>query len=310
MPAKTPQPQPYTEDQEKTIRCYVAWYAGQGMSQAKAAKLIGCSASVLSQIINAKYTGGSARYIRAMAARLARAEGESLAQKPPPYVLTSIAEEVCGLLEECLYSRQMGFICGASGVGKTMAAEAFAEAHPEDAVMITCSKGNRDADLIRRIAEDIQLAWSGTTTEMLDRVVADLITMGQPLLIVDECDFLGHGLHVVRQIRDRVGCGLVLIGTPTFLVNLRRHRTGTEGQALGRITHYASLDRIVESDSGLILAPFGLPSDALRLAWHKSAANARRLVNGCIVAARLAGRAPITAAHIAAAFDRLLPADL
>jgi len=311
MSSKTPPERAaYSEEQRKTVRSYVAWFAANDLSAAKAARRIGCSASVLSQIINEKYPGDSPRYIAAMAAVLARAQGEQFALKPPPFALTTVAEEVNGLLEECLMSRQMGFICGRSGVGKTMAAETFAEAHAADTVMITCSKGNRDADILRRIASEIELPWSGTSTEMLDRLVAALVTMGHPLLIVDECDFLGHCLHIVRQVRDRVDCGLVLIGTPAFLVQLRRHRTGTEGQALGRISHYLDLTRIVETDAELILAPFGLPSDASRLAWHKCQGNARRLVNGVIVACRLADGQAVSAAHVAAAFERLLPAEL
>lgn len=311
MSEKRPIERPaYSEEQRKIVRRYVAWYAGQDWSAAKASRRIGCSASVLSQIINEKYPGDAPRYIAAMAAVLARAEGEEQALRPPPFALTTIAEEVNGLLEECLNSRQMGFICGTSGVGKSMAAETFAEAHAADVVMITCSKGNRDSDVLRRVAMELELPWAGTTTEMLDRLVAALVTMGHPLLVVDECDFLGHCLHVVRQLRDRVDCGLVLIGTPAFLAQLRRHRTGTEGQALGRISHFLDLTKIVETDAEMILAPFGLPSDALRLAWHKSLGNARRLVNGVLVALRLAAGERVGAGHIAAAFERLLPVEL
>jgi len=310
MPTPKQRP-PLSDEQEKTILRYVAWYSAGNLSLAKAAKRIGCSASVLSQIVNGKYPGDTARYVAAMGRLIARIEGDDQAIKPPPFALTSVAEEVNGVLDECLHSRQMGFICGRSGSGKTMAAETFAEEHATDVVMITCSKGNRDQDILRRIADEIQLPWEGTLTTMLDAIVCQIISMGHPLLIVDECDFLGHGIHLVRQLRDRAHCGLVIIGTPAFLVLLRRHRTGTEGQALGRITHCVDLGKIVQSDAEAILAPFGLPSDALRLAWQACGANARRLVNGMLVAARLAGDAKrITAPDVARAFDRLLPVEL
>ncbi|HRR83122.1 MAG TPA: AAA family ATPase [Planctomycetota bacterium] len=299
-----------TPEQDRIVRKYVAWYSAANWTLAKAGKRIGCAASTLSQIINGTYPSDPARFLRAMAACLQRAEGESRSNQRPPAVLTSIVEEVHGILDDCLNGHRMAFICGRSGVGKTVACELFAEQHPLDTVMITCSKGVRDADVLRRVADHLELPWGGTLTEMFDRITSSLITGGRPLLIVDECDFLGHSLHIVRQLHDQADCGLVLVGTPAFLPLLKRHRTGTEGQALGRITHFVNLDRIVEDDARAILAPFGLASDALRLAWQGCAGNARRLVNGLLVAASIADGAPIGPAHVAAAFERLLPVEL
>jgi len=312
MPANTPPRRGYelTEEQLKIVRRYVAWYSAAGWSLAKAGKRIGCAASTLSQIVSGTYPSDPSRFIRTMAAILDRAEGESKTCQRPPVVLTSIVEEVHAILDDCLNGHRMAFICGRSGVGKTVAVELFAEQHPIDTVLITCSKGCRDADLLRRIADHLELPWQGTLTEMFDKLASALITGGKPLLVVDECDFLGHSLHIIRQLHDQADCGLVLVGTAAFLPLLKRHRTGTEGQALGRITHFVNLDRIVEDDARAILAPFALASDALRLAWQACAGNARRLVNGMLVARTLADGQAVAATHVAAAFDRLLPADL
>ena len=169
-----------------------------------------------------------------------------------------------------------------------------------------------DRALLRRMSDALGLNWIGTNIEQLDHIVLRLKQLGGPLILVDECDFLGHTIHILRQFHDLASCGITLLGTPAFMRLLRRRADGTEGQFLSRITHALYLDSILEEDGEAILAPFGFSSAAFSLAWQASGGNARRLVSIAMNAANLADAqgAPPDETHVAHAVEAIKPIEL
>lgn len=302
---------PLTKAQRDVVADYKAWRDGSGLNLEAAGARIQCSTATLSQIEHNTYGGDAAKYIKRMARVLAREKARARAWKRPPVQVTTVLRKLHSLFELCRDSGEMGFACTKLGIGKTIAAQEFAKANP-DAILITAVKGLNDRALLRRLTDALNLNWIGTNIEQLDHVVLRLKQLGGPLIIVDECDYLGRTIHILRQMHDLAGSGIALLGTPAFMRLLRRRADGTEGQFFSRITHSLYLDAILEEDGERILAPFGLSSAAFSLAWQGSQANARRLVSIVMNAANLADAqgAPIDKTHIAHAVEAIKPLEL
>jgi DNA transposition AAA+ family ATPase len=307
-PRKPPEPPPDTgrlsAEQLAILADYVERYHASEQTQAEAAAKIGASAGTLSQIERGTYAGNVAKYIQRMAGVNAREKARALAWKRPPAVVTTVLTKLHGLFEVCRNSCEMGFACTKFGLGKTVAAQEYVRQNA-DTIMITAIKNMSCRTMLADLGDRIGVVWQGRNDQMVRALVRKLKALGRPLILVDEADFAGPALHILRQFHDLAGCGVVLLGTPAFLERLRRRSTGTEGQVLSRLTHTIYLDSIVEEDAETILAPFGLQPAELSVAWRGCGRNARRLVAIALNAANMArGQGvPIARAHVEAAVD-------
>lgn len=312
MPESPPKrPVALTKEQLDAIDLFRAWRVAEGLSLDQASDAIGYSAGTLSQVEDGSYGGRTDRVADAMIAHLDRVRSEDLAIKRPPLLKLDVATKIAKFCTEHRDSRTMGYLCGRKGVGKTSALRAFADVHCLDALLITCTKGYNSQAVLRELCDRLAIGWKGSEAATFPHVVTEIKRRHRPLIIVDDCDFLKAGIHAVRQIHDLAECGIVLSGTLAFLEWMRKHDTGVEGQAYSRIASCLRLDKITEED-GERLADFYRPSSgAWRRAWNNCGANARRLVQILMNAARFAGPgAEIAERHVDDALASMLPAEL
>jgi len=307
-------PRPLTKEEGQTIELVLAVYSADGkMSLEKLAEEIGYSPGVLSAVFNGSYArdgGRTDRVAKRMKQWLDRVRSDDLAIKRPSFMDLSVAVKIFELCTECRNGRDIGYICGKKGVGKTMAVEAYAEAHRVSTVLITCFKGYTSHALLAEIARRFGVAWKGSVPQMFPRMVSELRRTGHPLLIIDDCDFLGTAIHTARQLHDQADIGVVLSGTTAFLEWMRDHNSGTIGQAHSRISLVLAIDKISYEDGERLADFYGMASAALRKAWDASGRNARELVKICRRARRFAGDGEVEAAHVDDALKSLLPAEL
>lgn len=299
-------PRPYTKGQREVIADYRAWHEAAELSMEEAAARLDCSASTLSLIESHKYPGRHGKYVERMARVMAREKARTLAWKRPPVVATTVLRKLYGLFEVCRDSHTMGFACTKFGLGKTIAAQEFARENP-DTILVTAIKGISGGTLIEMIADEVGLTLPrGQLVQRLEALLDKLQRLGGPVVVIDECDFLGKAIHILRQVHDLAGCGVVVLGTPSFLRKLRKRPDGTEGQFLSRIVHQLYIDQIVEEDAEKILRPFELSAAAQQIAWQGCERNARRLVNIVANASMLAegdDGGSITERHVAQAVE-------
>jgi len=245
-----------------------------------------------------------------MAERLQQAKAEEEeADRDPPFMMLSAAQKIFGLAERCRATRKMGLLCTSFGVGKTMAITAYADQHRLSCVLITAFQGMTSKRLLQDLARRYALDWKGSSADMFRPIVAKLRTSGHPLIIIDECDYLGTARDTVRQLHDQAECGVLLAGTEQFSVVLKRRSRGTEGQFLSRIAFRLDIDRIVEEDGQQLAGFFGVSSAASQRAWDLSSANARRLVTLLGLATDLAAGGAVEVVHVAQAAKILPPVE-
>ena len=313
MPPKTdPWPRPLTPDEDQTIDlCRAIYAADEDMSLERLGDELGWSAPTLSAVFNGTYADGGGRtdrVVKSMRQWIDRVRSDDLAIRRPPFIDLSNAVKIFRFCTECRANREIGYICGEKGVGKTMAVRAFADAHSISTVLVTAVEGYTSVALLQKLAAQFGLGWEGNKMIMFEHLVGEFRRRGHPLLIIDDCDLLGRAIHMARQLHDLADIGIVLSGTEAFLEWLTTRKSGIIGQAHSRISTALVLKSINEEDGERLADFYRVSTTASRKIWDACGRNARRLDHICRRARRLAGDGLIEPAHVDDALKAILPA--
>ncbi|MBI5646661.1 MAG: AAA family ATPase [Ignavibacteriae bacterium] len=247
----------------------------------RAAKSIGCSASVLSMWRQGRYAGDNAGVDIAVRAWLERVdERESvLSEERLPFLDTSIARAVFEVAKRAHVHSGMYLVCGPSGVGKSRAVREYAMRNP-DVILVECHRMLRTRELIGDLHRAVGLDGKGTVHHMMRDLVEKLRDSGR-LIIVDEAENLSAAsLDEVRRLHDWADVGVLYVGLERLYFNLRQMRGDFE-YIINRIRNYRRLDNLKPADTALFVSTQferGNGSDALTKAYHSvSRGNARVL---------------------------------
>ncbi|WP_113671140.1 AAA family ATPase [Vallitalea guaymasensis] len=168
---------------------------------------------------------------------------------------TKDAMKVFALLDEIANTKEIGYICGNTGRGKTWAVRKFCDANAYNIIYIRCDESFGVRDLIEEI--EIALGFNesyGTTRKRVRKLVKHLIQNPNYLLIVDEADkllrsFTSKKIEVIRTLWDEVNedglfqrLGIVLVGEeslPTLLqqgVNMKEETKRVSDRIFSGVT--------------------------------------------------------------------------
>ncbi|GAB4327449.1 MAG: ATPase [Calditrichia bacterium] len=272
-----------------------------GLSLNAVSKALGISASALSQWLSRSYKGNVERIDEAVAGYLERQKERSASpRRELPFVMTSVAEKIHEVLRQCHLEGEMGVVFGQSGLGKTWACREYVKRNT-DTIMIEvddrCAKKNL---FIRALHRALGFDGSGRPEEMLEGIVSKLSGSGR-CLIVDEAEKLPYKtLEAIRRLWDFTGIGIVLVGMPQLVANLRGKK-GEYMQLYSRIFIPCQLESLQPED-GRLLTELLLPgaNGISRVFWEESNGNTRVLTKLALRTARVAeinGKA-VTAALI------------
>ena len=181
-------------------------------SRNKAAQsLKGVSAPTISSIMNDNWVNISDDMWRNIAAQVCTGvSGEW------QIVATSAHQEMNYVLDDAQRWRNVTWVVGDAGCGKTTAARQYEAEHGE-VFYILCSEDMRRGDFIRDIARRIGIRTDGyTLRDNLDAIIAALVQMQHPLLIFDEADKLSERVfHYFIDLYNRLEerCGIVFFST-------------------------------------------------------------------------------------------------
>ncbi|MDR2964010.1 MAG: ATP-binding protein [Bacteroidales bacterium] len=128
--------------------------------------------------------------------------------KTPVYVAVSTQ------LEFCQEKSALAVLCDDAGIGKTYAAEQYARSH-KNVVYVDCSQVKTKQQLVRFIAKELGLGYTGIYRDVYGDLVFYLRTLLKPLIILDEAGDLNYPAFLelkALQNKTKESCGWYMMG--------------------------------------------------------------------------------------------------
>jgi DNA transposition AAA+ family ATPase len=243
------------------------------------AKAAGISTAALSQFIADKYQGNWDNIRTKLDAVMIREKEKAAAPaREVGFVETSASKRVFHIARNCHIVGDIGVCYSQAGFGKTESVREYARQNP-DVILIEADPGYTAEVLFRELRERL----SGSTHHLslhdsFMECCARLRSSGR-LLIIDEAEQLPYkALEMVRRLHDKTNIGILMVGMPTLLMNLKG-RKGEYAQLYSRVGIAVKLPSISGADAAAILDMM-LPGtvDSVKKAFREeSSGNARRL---------------------------------
>ncbi len=306
-PQKADQATTYTPDVKQAIQAYAAFMKAEGLSQQEAGARLGCSSTTVSRAIRFAYPGRADLLADRMLADIEKARKQKLAPRRPPFAETSVSERVFATLDVAHVEQVLAVVMGGTGVGKTMAARAYAAGTADSAVVYIEALPNESlASFATRLAGQVGAPAQGSAAATVAAVIDALSGTGK-LIIIDEADHLDqrHTLQAMRMVQERADVGMVWVCTSDFLAKLRKLKSGTANQILGRVARVEYIAEASGVDIEAVVAPFALAKGELSVLARHSHGEVRRAINLLMEARRVNGEG-ITARTLDKASKRLM----
>ena len=187
----------------EALRAYVAKYPSQNKA---AGSLKNTSVGTISSIMNGKYENISDDMFRNIASQVGSGKAETGWQ----IVETSAYQEISYALDDAQHWRNVTWVVGEAGCGKTTTARIYTEEHKE-VFYILCSEDMKKGDFVREIAHKVGIRTDGhNIREIWGLILDDIIQMEAPLLIFDGADELTepvfhYFISLYNKLEDKSG---------------------------------------------------------------------------------------------------------
>lgn len=252
----------------------------KGLNQTHIARAIGKSAAVISQYLNDKYQGDTASLeidIRSFIDR--QREKERSARITVKFVDTPTTRKAMDVIKMAHVEGDINVLYGEAGLGKTMICKAYT-AKFRDALLIEADPGYTARVVLEELCNLLGLSTRGNMHELSESCINKLRDSGR-VLIIDEAENLPlRALESIRRIHDKTGIGIVLVGMPRLLLNLKGKR-GELVQLYSRVGFSLNLGSSLPGADIDVIAnsvlPDGVDDDLSKVLFTASKGNARRL---------------------------------
>lgn len=201
------------------LRLYVAKFASQNKA---VASMKGTSAGTVSNILNGKWDNISEDMWRKVSDQVGLVNGS---EKDWQVVETHAFHEITIALKDAQTFKNVTWVVGEAGCGKTTTAKIFGEENRE-VYYILCSEDLHKGDFVREIAHKMGIRTDGfTVRELWITIQNELIKMDAPLLVFDEADKLiesvfQYFISLYNKIEDK--CGVVFLSTDYIKTRIDR----------------------------------------------------------------------------------------
>jgi len=116
-------------------------------------------------------------------------------------------------VEQIVESAKIAYIFGRAGIGKTHALMEWTKQYKGRGVFITAENGISAVGLIKKIARELKIDYSGSADTVKERI-KDAIRFTETIIIIDEGEHLKPAIiDIVRSIGDQTGAGIIIAGT-------------------------------------------------------------------------------------------------
>ncbi len=236
--------------------------ADKAYTQTQIAKEIGYTGGALSAYLKGTYNGDNDKLEAALADWLsAREKKTQQFIEAPAFIETTTAKQIFGDLDFVKYLGGIAIIYGASGVGKTKAAQQYRNSHA-NVWMITVSPSRSSLnEVLYEMALALNMNDAPRRKGKLSRELERKLTGTEGLMIIDEADHLPYdALEEIRIMQEATGIGFVLIGNDKVY---NRMRGGTNqahefARLWSRIATKTSIQKSKKTDIKAVAEAWGL----------------------------------------------------
>lgn len=218
------------------LRAYVERYPSQNKA---AQSLKGVSIATVSTVLNGKWENISDD----MWKKIGDQVGTSSSEDGWQIVETGAYQEITYALNDAQEYKNVTWVVGEAGCGKTTTAKLYAQEHKE-VFYLQCSEDLHKGEFVREIARLVGIRTEGYTVRGLWTAILDnLIQMDAPLLIFDEADKLTESvfhyfISLYNKLEDK--CGVVFMSTDYII---KRIEKGLRWQRPGYKEFYSRIGR-------------------------------------------------------------------
>ena len=229
-----------TKDKEQIcarLKAYVDKYPSQNKA---VGSLKSTSAGTVSNILNGKWENISEDMWRRIADQVGTVGGDDAGWQ---IVETGAYQEITYALDDAQKYKNVTWVVGEAGSGKTTTAKMYASEHRE-VFYLQCSEDIYKGEFVREIARLVGIRGEGYTVRELWKAILDnLIQMDAPLLVFDEADKLTESvfhyfISLYNKLEDK--CGVVFMSTDYIK---KRIRNGLRWEKAGYKEFYSRIGR-------------------------------------------------------------------
>ena len=238
------------------------------LSLTAVARALGLSATTMSLYMAGKYPGKTSEIELAVKSFMTR-QNEKI--KAPnlqvKFVPTFISRKVFEVARICHLDGEIGVLYGEAGLGKTEAVFEYGKQN-SDVLVLEADLGYTAKVLFRELHRKIGLDGVGSIHDLFDDVVGKLKGSGR-LIIIDEAEHLPYrALELLRRVYDKAGVGILLVGMPRLISNLRGKK-GEYAQLYSRVGIAYRIENLKKEDTQSIVRSVIPGSNGLWASYHE-----------------------------------------
>lgn len=253
----------------------------RGLSLSGLSRALGISTAALSQWFNDSYIGNIAKIDEAVKGFLERQKERGKSSKKIEFALTSIAKKVFEVARICHVDGEIGVIYGNAGIGKTEAVKEYARRNT-DVILVEADLGYTAKVLFQELSKKLGMDGRGSIHDLFDDVVMKLKDSGR-LIIVDEAEHLPYrALELLRRVYDKAGVGILLVGMPRLIANLRGKK-GEYAQLYSRVGVAVKLEELKATDVEAIVGSVIKGSNGLYKVYYECSKGNTRVLSKLIL---------------------------
>ena len=197
----------------------------RGLSQSDVARAVGVSPTQISLYLKGSYAGNIdalEKKLKSYLHNLRMKDAEP--EMEHKFVLTDTARTVINSAELCKIRGGLYVIYGDAGIGKSAAIRHFVESNP-DVIHDEANLSYTTKVFFSKLHKRAGLDGIGALNKLFDDLVTKLRGSGR-MVIIDEAEHLPYrALDLLRSLYDATDIGLLLVGMPRLIANLRGNKS-------------------------------------------------------------------------------------
>ena len=168
------------------------------------------------------------------------------------FVKTTVVDDVFDIAKTCHVENEIGVCYGDAGIGKTFAVKKYAIDNT-DVILVEADLGYTPKVLFSEIHKKLGFDGCGTIHNMFLDIIDKLKSSGR-LIIIDEAEHLPYkSLELLRRIYDKAQVGILLVGMPKLLMNLKGEKK-QYAQLYSRVGIATRLNPLIDEDKKAIIS--------------------------------------------------------